>query len=211
MSSNSFEAARRRAAAARSAARRAAEARRSMYGDYEQEGGTISAETKEWKLNNPGKVAIARNYGSAKRARARVYAGNALKTAGGLTKDDLIKNKYGRIVSKKASEAAKARYDANTSVRLALAAGRRLNTRLGKGRVVGSKNKPVRKSLRTVTIKHKTGNTTTRAETLADHRRLVRKARVAGAKKAGSKRKGVKLGPRRIGLSQMGLGRRYFN
>jgi hypothetical protein len=34
-------------------------------------------------------------------SRAMVYHGNAHHTSGGLTKKDLIKNKHGRIVSKK--------------------------------------------------------------------------------------------------------------
>jgi len=33
-------------------------------------------------------------------SRAQVWHGNAYKTAGGLTKKDLVKNKHGRIVSK---------------------------------------------------------------------------------------------------------------
>ena len=34
-------------------------------------------------------------------SRAEVWHGNAKKTSGGLTKKDLLKNKHGRIVSKK--------------------------------------------------------------------------------------------------------------
>ena len=34
-------------------------------------------------------------------SRRMVYNGTAEKTPGGLTKDDLLKNKYGRIVSAK--------------------------------------------------------------------------------------------------------------
>lgn len=44
-------------------------------------------------------------YGS----RAKVWHGGAEKTKGGLRKDDLEKNKYGRIVSKKRSQTMKAR------------------------------------------------------------------------------------------------------
>lgn len=44
-----------------------------------------------------------RNIGS----RAEVYHGTATKTSGGLTKKDLIKNKLGRIVSKKKFMTAK--------------------------------------------------------------------------------------------------------
>merc|ERR1719327_1516545 len=52
---------------------------------------------------------IARN----KRAKATVYHGRKTKTVGGLTKKDLIKNKSGKIVSRKASSAARRRF-ANT-------------------------------------------------------------------------------------------------
>lgn len=40
-------------------------------------------------------------------SRAQVMHGNALKTAGGLRKKDLKYNKRGKIVSRKASSAAK--------------------------------------------------------------------------------------------------------
>ena len=40
-------------------------------------------------------------------SRAEVYHGNARQTSGGLTKKDLIKNKLGRIVSKKKFMTAK--------------------------------------------------------------------------------------------------------
>ena len=45
-----------------------------------------------------------------KRARAVVFRGNKEKTYTGLTKGDLMKNSKGKIVSKKASAAAKKRY-----------------------------------------------------------------------------------------------------
>jgi len=40
-------------------------------------------------------------------SRAEVWHGNAVKTSGGLHKEDLMQNKHGRIVSKKMSENAK--------------------------------------------------------------------------------------------------------
>lgn len=46
-------------------------------------------------------------YGS----RAKVWHGGAEKTKGGLRKDDLEKNKYGRIVSKKRSQTMKSRFN----------------------------------------------------------------------------------------------------
>mmetsp|Transcript_3848 Transcript_3848/g.5320 ORF Transcript_3848/g.5320 Transcript_3848/m.5320 type:complete len:132 (-) Transcript_3848:342-737(-) len=49
-------------------------------------------------------------------SKSRVYNGTKVKTIGGLTKDSLIKNKNGKVVSKKASAASKARY-ANSKVK----------------------------------------------------------------------------------------------
>jgi hypothetical protein len=40
-------------------------------------------------------------------SRAQVWHGTAYKTTGGLVKDDLTKNKFNRIVSKKKSKTAK--------------------------------------------------------------------------------------------------------
>jgi hypothetical protein len=40
-------------------------------------------------------------------SKAQVYHGTAKHTAGGLTKKDLVKNKHGRIVSRKKMEAGK--------------------------------------------------------------------------------------------------------
>jgi hypothetical protein len=45
----------------------------------------------------------------ARGSRAEVLHGTAKRTSGGLTRDDLKKNKNGRIVSAKRSAAAKAR------------------------------------------------------------------------------------------------------
>ena len=39
-------------------------------------------------------------------SRAEVFHGTAMKTTGGLTKSDLVQDKYGRIVSKAARKAA---------------------------------------------------------------------------------------------------------
>ena len=44
-----------------------------------------------------------------KRAKSSVYRGTKLKTGGGLKKGDLKKNKAGKVVSRKASDAAKKR------------------------------------------------------------------------------------------------------
>merc|ERR1719203_2780008 len=43
-------------------------------------------------------------------AKALVLRGSKVKTAGGLTRDGLIKNKRGKVVSKKAAAAGKRRY-----------------------------------------------------------------------------------------------------
>ena len=45
--------------------------------------------------------------------RQRVWKGELKKTSGGLRKQDLIRNKRGKIVSKKKSEAARKNKDAN--------------------------------------------------------------------------------------------------
>merc|ERR1712060_172790 len=45
-----------------------------------------------------------------KRARSMVLRGSKEKTASGMTKDKLMRNKFGKIVSKKASAAARKRY-----------------------------------------------------------------------------------------------------
>ena len=52
-------------------------------------------------------------------SKAEVWAGSALKTAGGLTKADLTLNKKGVPVSKKQSEAAAERYPAMIAAMLA--------------------------------------------------------------------------------------------
>merc|ERR1712039_251118 len=43
-------------------------------------------------------------------AKAMVLRGSKVKTAGGLTKSDVMKNKNGKIVSKKSSSSAKKRF-----------------------------------------------------------------------------------------------------
>merc|ERR1719158_1469393 len=43
-------------------------------------------------------------------AKSKVFKGTKEKTASGLKKSDLIKNKSGKVVSKKSSERAKAGY-----------------------------------------------------------------------------------------------------
>merc|ERR1712087_223759 len=45
-----------------------------------------------------------------KLARAQVLRGSKLKTTSGMTKDGLMRNKLGKIVSKKASAASRKRY-----------------------------------------------------------------------------------------------------
>ena len=46
-------------------------------------------------------------------SRAEVFHGTAKHTSGGLTKNDLKKNRFGRIVSKKASLESKKRFFKN--------------------------------------------------------------------------------------------------
>merc|ERR1719229_205699 len=45
-----------------------------------------------------------------KRAKSSVFRGTKEKTSGGLTKDKLVKNKSGKVVSKKSSAASKKRF-----------------------------------------------------------------------------------------------------
>merc|ERR1712051_839411 len=59
------------------------------------------------KAMKPKKVS---KIAKGKLARAVVFRGKKEKTSTGLTKDQLIKNSRGKIVSKKASAAAKKRY-----------------------------------------------------------------------------------------------------
>merc|ERR1711904_525098 len=56
---------------------------------------------KVMKVMKSSKVAIG------KKAKLQVWKGQKVKTKGGLKKDDLVKSKTGRIVSKKASEKSK--------------------------------------------------------------------------------------------------------
>merc|ERR1712062_5477 len=48
-----------------------------------------------------------------KRAKSSVFSGRKVRTSGGLKKEDLIRNKNGKVVSKKASLRAKAAYKKN--------------------------------------------------------------------------------------------------
>lgn len=52
---------------------------------------------------------MSKNIGS----KAQVFHGNALKTSGGLKKDDLMMNKRGRIVSRKKSALGKIAFAKN--------------------------------------------------------------------------------------------------
>merc|ERR1712118_568985 len=57
-----------------------------------------------------GKKKTVSKIAKGKYRKAVVFRGGKEKTSGGMTKSDLIKNKAGRIVSKKASAAAKKRF-----------------------------------------------------------------------------------------------------
>ena len=56
---------------------------------------------------------------AARGSKQQVWNGTAQRTAGGLTKVDLMLNKRGKPVSKKQSEAAAARYPAMVAAMLA--------------------------------------------------------------------------------------------
>jgi len=62
-----------------------------------------SARRRRQKRTRGRKCQIRQSY-------SRVFAGKAKKTLGGLQKKDLVRNKQGKIVSKKRSEQAKALY-----------------------------------------------------------------------------------------------------
>ena len=83
-------------------------------------GGKMDAATRRWKKQHPGMNAVA----TGKNAQLQVFHGKAYKTRGGLTQKDLKKNKHGRIVSKKASAAAKKRFQ-RADVKAALSRGRK--------------------------------------------------------------------------------------
>ena len=56
---------------------------------------------------------------AARGSKQEVWAGAAYKTAGGLTKADLVLSKKGKPVSKRQSEAAAARYPAMVAALIA--------------------------------------------------------------------------------------------
>ena len=61
---------------------------------------------------------------AARGSKQQVWAGTAQRTAGGLTKADLVLSKGGKPVSKKQSEAAAARYPAMIAALLAKHSGK---------------------------------------------------------------------------------------
>merc|ERR1711870_51414 len=64
---------------------------------------------KKAMKNAPMKKKVS-TIAKGKFAKAAVLRGSKAKTVGGLTKDQLMKNKRGRIVSKKSSASSKKRY-----------------------------------------------------------------------------------------------------
>tara|TARA_B100001093_G_scaffold459144_1_gene472067 strand:+ start:1079 stop:1438 length:360 start_codon:yes stop_codon:yes gene_type:complete len=83
-------------------------------------GGKMDAATRRWKKQHPGMNAVAQG----KNGKLEVFHNKAFKTRGGLTKKDLMKNKHGRIVSRKASAAAKKKFK-RSDVKAALSRGRK--------------------------------------------------------------------------------------
>jgi len=62
----------------------------------------------KFSRTSTGKYSVAgKTYGSLVGTRAQVWHGTAYKTSGGLTHNDLMKNKSGRIVSKTKHNTAK--------------------------------------------------------------------------------------------------------
>merc|ERR1719350_2129249 len=71
---------------------------------------TMKAAMKAAMKKAMKKVAMKKSQvAKGKRAKSSVFRGTKAKTSGGLTKDKLMKNKHGKVVSKAASAAAKKR------------------------------------------------------------------------------------------------------
>merc|ERR1712060_37057 len=64
----------------------------------------MGAMKKAMKAKRVSKIA------KGSRAKSSVFAGRKEKTSGGLTRESLTKNKYGKVVSKKSSARAKKNY-----------------------------------------------------------------------------------------------------
>jgi hypothetical protein len=62
---------------------------------------------KHWRKTNHGYKVNDKTYSSLIGTRAQVWHGTSYKTSGGLTKNDIVKNKSGRIVSKNKHFSAK--------------------------------------------------------------------------------------------------------
>merc|ERR1712176_759619 len=74
------------------------------------------------------KVAMKKSQvAKGKRAKSSVFRGTKVKTSGGLTKDKLVKNKHGKVVSKAASAAAKKRGSLTAWGKAVAAARKQLN------------------------------------------------------------------------------------
>nr|AFY23236.1 dinoflagellate viral nucleoprotein DVNP.4 [Hematodinium sp. SG-2012] len=68
-----------------------------------------SAKPKGGKKKGMKKKRVSK-VAKGKRAKSSVFRGTKEKTSGGLKRSDLCRNKRGKVVSKKASEAAKKRF-----------------------------------------------------------------------------------------------------
>merc|ERR1711920_256229 len=95
---------------------------------------------KSMKAKRVSKIA------KGKMGRAQVLRGAKEKTASGLTKDKLMKNKRGKIVSRKAAANGKARFNANIKIwtESVVAARKALNL---KGMVLINGSRPEGKAL----------------------------------------------------------------
>merc|ERR1712051_389144 len=72
---------------------------------------TTKKASKAMKAMKAKKAKKVSKIARGKRAKAAVFNGKKVKTVSGLTKNDLIKNKNGKIVSKKASQTGQKRYN----------------------------------------------------------------------------------------------------
>merc|ERR1712126_438100 len=90
-----------------------------VYWTHKNMGESMKKSMKAMKAKKSGMKGVKKKamkksvIAKGKRAKSSVFRGTKNKTSGGLKKSDLKKNKAGRIVSKKASDAAKKNYAKN--------------------------------------------------------------------------------------------------
>merc|ERR1712007_38772 len=103
---------------------------------------TKVAGTKELKVAKAMKAMKVSKVATGKLAKRRVFRGASVMTGGGLKKADLMRNKTGKIVSKKASAVAMKKY-ATTIGKWTLACGKAREVLGVQGFVAVKKGSPV--------------------------------------------------------------------